>query len=463
MTETCIFCSRKLDNSDEHIIPQSINGRIHNKRLICQKCNHDFGTNVDPIIKETFGLLLHVLKIGNNSKAVVENESGKKFLFDSTTGKIEQVAPEIREEILPDGRIALNVSGPDSLKTYKTLATKAVRRFGRNALKGKYSVVKTTEINESYSTKFELNVTPQLLLALQKIMVEFYCHNGLDRTNISELLNTVWKLEFNNTKVTICNTKHEIRAPHHDEISHLLVIRNNRDQKKLYGYIELFNVVCGYIIFSGNYDGPDLDLVYHQDAITGELVDKPIELNISGIEAGENDFQKNVIALFERLQVRDIDRKLHEIINEIKASLDKQLSEGTIDANEHKKIFLEEATKAAAMLSVHHFEIFEDFTDEELRAIHYGNSIIREDRKEGFAFFYQKFVGHEFTFEDEEGLFTMQEFVYTKCAPRGNVALLKVYCKFVSQNNGSVRFYPASNIFKIVGVPYLPEEFTWNW
>lgn len=79
MSEACIFCTKQLDNSDEHIIPQSINGRIHSKRLICQKCNHDFGTNLDPIIKETFGFLLHVLKIGNNSKSGNRKRIGQKI------------------------------------------------------------------------------------------------------------------------------------------------------------------------------------------------------------------------------------------------------------------------------------------------------------------------------------------------------------------------------------------------
>lgn len=396
-------------------------------------------------------------------KAVIENESGKKFLYDSKTGKIEQVAPEIREEVLPDGKIALYVSGPDSLKTYKALATKAVRRFGRNALKGKYSVIKTTEINQSYSTKFELNVTAKFLLALQKILVEFYCHCGLDNTLITRLLHTVWKLNSNNAMVTICNTKQEIRTPYHTEVSHLLAIRSNNDQKKLYGYIELFNVVCGYVVFVENYDGPDIDMVYQQDAITGALMNKSIELNTSIIEPGVYDFQKNVNALFERLQVREIDKNLQAILNEIKAFLDNGLATGVINEEEHQAKYFEEAAKAAAFLSVQNFEIFEDFTDEELRAIHYGNSIVRDDRKEGFAFFYHQFIGYEFTFEDEEGIFTMQEFVYTKHAPRDDVALLKVYCKFVSQNDGSVRSFPAGNIFKVMGMPYLSDEFNWNW
>ncbi|RYZ18782.1 MAG: hypothetical protein EOO10_25255 [Chitinophagaceae bacterium] len=51
---TCIFCSNPLDGSDEHIIPDSLNGRLHSKGIICSDCNQHFGEKLDPVLKECF-------------------------------------------------------------------------------------------------------------------------------------------------------------------------------------------------------------------------------------------------------------------------------------------------------------------------------------------------------------------------------------------------------------------------
>jgi hypothetical protein len=463
MEQTCIFCNKALDNSDEHIIPQSINGRLHSKQLICKKCNQIFGERLDPIIKETLRTVLHTLGIGNNSKIEVENEKGKKFLYDSRTSKIEQIVPEFTEEIRPDGKMAISVHGPDSKKTVKALAKHALRKLGMNALKATYSATKTTEINESYSVKFDLKIAPQFALALQKIIVEFYCHSGLEKADIQHLIKPVAELQVENSSIVICNLKHEVRKPNNTEISHLLVIRSHAERKLIYGYVELFNVVCGYIVLVENYEGPELDFVFQQDAITGEAVNTPIELLTANINSESEDFHYTVNELFERLRVRDMDKVLHAALDNIRKSLDERLASGAITKEEHEKQFFEEATKAAALISVENFEVFEDFTEQELRMIHYGNSIIRQDRKDAFAFFYHQLVNHQFTFEDEDGLFTMTEFAYTKHLPRGDVQLFKVFCKFVSEKDGSNRIFPASNIFKVMGIPYLPDDFTWNW
>lgn len=61
----CIFCKKQIDGSDEHVIPESLNGKLHSKTLICKKCNQKFGGKLDPILKETLFMQLHLLGFEN--------------------------------------------------------------------------------------------------------------------------------------------------------------------------------------------------------------------------------------------------------------------------------------------------------------------------------------------------------------------------------------------------------------
>lgn len=62
----CIFCTNPLDGSDEHIIPESLNGRLHSKEIICHDCNvKKFGSNVDTILSQTFSQFILLLGLKN--------------------------------------------------------------------------------------------------------------------------------------------------------------------------------------------------------------------------------------------------------------------------------------------------------------------------------------------------------------------------------------------------------------
>ena len=77
--EYCIFCKSLLDNSDEHIIPQSLNGTLHSRELICHQCNSNFfGLKIDPIIKNLLNPLLIILGWENARPIRAEDQDGSE-------------------------------------------------------------------------------------------------------------------------------------------------------------------------------------------------------------------------------------------------------------------------------------------------------------------------------------------------------------------------------------------------
>lgn len=47
----CKFCPNDLDNSDEHITLNCLNGKLHSREIICSECNNYFGSQLDNVAK----------------------------------------------------------------------------------------------------------------------------------------------------------------------------------------------------------------------------------------------------------------------------------------------------------------------------------------------------------------------------------------------------------------------------
>ena len=121
--DNCIFCKKPLDNSDEHIIPDCLNGRLHSTKLICHTCNlNKFGRELDPIVKQLFNTTLLVLGLKNANSVYSETPEGIKFLYNKT-GKVSHIKPELTE-IKKDGKTYINVTG-DKKNAVKYFAKQA--------------------------------------------------------------------------------------------------------------------------------------------------------------------------------------------------------------------------------------------------------------------------------------------------------------------------------------------------
>ncbi len=50
----CIYCLNSLssDNPEEHVLPVCRGGKLKSSYLICEKCNHEFGSEIDNALKE---------------------------------------------------------------------------------------------------------------------------------------------------------------------------------------------------------------------------------------------------------------------------------------------------------------------------------------------------------------------------------------------------------------------------
>lgn len=115
-TGTCFSCLKVRLLTAEHIIPQSIGGRLK-PRLYCKDCNSAFGTVLDKEISDQFGHIATTLQIrrerGTVQPFTVEDiETKTELLFDGKQLKRKDpiinlelaLTVALRQLMLPQGR-----------------------------------------------------------------------------------------------------------------------------------------------------------------------------------------------------------------------------------------------------------------------------------------------------------------------------------------------------------------------
>ena len=441
--ETCIFCENPLDGSDEHIIPESVNGRLHSKQIICHQCNSKkFGRHIDPILSEMFKPLFQMLVLRNARSLQLEDPSGRKYVMEKS-GKVSTVAPE-HSIVKKDGLVYIAASG-DPKNTFKKFAKLAAPYWNPKNEPKKFNVFPGHESNPPLSSEFKIEVTDKLILLFNKIILEFYAFSHLDLSIISELLKKVGALDYSLNNVCFINFKQEVREFGNEEISHLVTIRSQ--EKYLFGYVEIFNIICGLIVISDNYQGEEVEINYHQDALTGEVLTEPINLAPHVLKSTENytppstdDFSLLTQALIERDRTRQFQEVFNKMLQEIKAKVEQEIQSGELPSSKFNEEFIKRSCEGIAYLTVYEFPyILDDAKDEQNEMYNYLHSNLREDQYETFIEDNKHAIGMRISFGEGE-IYRLDSFIKTPVFKRGETKIIKIHCLLINEETGFKRY-----------------------
>ncbi|MCX6258977.1 MAG: hypothetical protein NTW49_13925 [Bacteroidia bacterium] len=444
----CLFCLRPLDNSDEHIIPDSMNGKLHSTNIICSICNNAFGRFIDPIFKEILNPVLIVLGFENANHTHAEGLDEIKYNY-SKKGEVSPLKDEVIKKIV-DGKTILTVSGgaKSALKTFQKQAKK-LSKEGQEF--NGYVLVENVYDHNSFKINFELNITPKLIIALNKIATEFYFYCNLNVDYIKELTERVIRFDKCLNNVTFCNWKCDIREYEPCEITHLLVLRTNNN-KTLYCYIELFNIICACIPLCENYPD-DVNYSYYQNVMSGEKINKDIHFNndVEFTNDKNGDFDLLINSMFERLgNIRFQEFYLKEA-KKIVEKYKTEKEDGIIPPGV-KYVLENRLAEMIAQLSVEFPYMIEDFKDEMNNELNHIHSILREEQYEDFCEKYKFFIGKDIKISGV--IFKFDSFIKTPFIKRNGILLLKVYFCLINQNNGKQKYYPYAEFFRMLNEAY---------
>ena len=440
----CFFCSSDLDNSDEHIILDCLNGKLHSRRIICSKCNNFFGAQLDNVAKTFFNPVLLVLGFKNAASSIAENLSGDDDFLYKNDGKIIYRKPRVFERKI-NGKTLLSIIGDkkNALKYFERYAKKLKDKgFKVIATEGRENIH-----NEPVRIKTEFKTNPQINLLLNKMAIEYCAYNQIITPSINNLASRVRKLDDKLDNVFYCNLDEEFREFSSGEITHLIKLWS--DNAKIYAYIELFNILCSVILIADDYEGENFDFQYYQDCISGEKLNTVVEINKPQVEVifkkndSRIDFSILVNKLFYRKRQKDFSQNFKIGLNEISDRLNEQLLCKAITKEEFAETFIQQSTEFTARLTIDNPYLLDDVDDVNNDELNYIHSNLRFNQFDEFIKKHSQLIGREVKVDGQK--FIVEKFDKIPIAKQNGIEIINV--RVVLYNGMNRRYIPYKAFF----------------
>jgi hypothetical protein len=448
----CIFCRSSLDGSDEHILPVSINGRLHSKKLICHNCNTNyFGTKIDPSIKKLLNPLWFILGWDKQRTIKGFGFDGERYSIEKG-GNIRHLRPI--KNIQTVGRQTIITATGDKENVARLMA----KEVQIQKEEGKVIILTESTIIPSYDNlvRFEWAIIPnlELSLLLNKISLEFFTLHNLEYSIIEALCRRVRHFDANINNVIFCNLRGEIREFGGDEVSHLIVLKNDESTRSLFVYIELFNLICCIVILSENYTGEDIEYFYYQDALSAERffeipsLDIDIKMIIDGREdAISFNYLNNYLS--DRLRYRDLKDVVHKALELKKRELSEDANLNTLKPYDFDQIIVEHSAKIVANLIVYQYPyLLDDVDDENDDGLNYIHSNFRKEIADQFCEDNKEIVGCKLKMSD--GIYEAMEFFKQPIVVKKDKELIKIFIKVIETNYKSIKYLPVRDVINSI-------------
>ena len=362
---TCYICNCEISPDNiykEHIILNSIGGRLKSSSLICNKCAPHFD-GIDAALGKqlnTIGLVLDIKRDRYKNpytKVEIVNTGEEVSLISG--GKIVPIKPTI--DVRYDGdNVYLSVSTRDKNQMRKAL----------NGLKRNHPWIDVQELMSNAIKRQEFIDSPikyqltfggnEAFRAICKMATSFYIYKGGERNHISHLIpyirdgylnNTVWHYYPEN--ITNYNSENI-------EVLHTLFVVGNPSDKILYAYIELFSTFKFLVLLSDRYTGKEYQEFYSFDVIGQKTIDKSIDINLSRdevlkvIQLRENNLpqiQNSLSCLFKVINDKQIYESLSKQVENTVENSFKDIPQDTVFTKEMaSELAIECTDKIAALL-----------------------------------------------------------------------------------------------------------------
>jgi hypothetical protein len=353
--EKCLFCQQPLDSSKEHIIPNSMNGRLTSRDIICSKCNNFFGRQLDPVFKEFLNPLLLIFGFDNARPIQFKNDDREKYILEKNMAA-RPVKPTVAIRKTTQGP-HLDIQGTP--KQVKSVVESINKKLAPHNIHLKTNEVKQyfTPYIDQVKVPFFINTEDsRFIVSMWKMALEFAAYNGVNPELLTPFSHKVIRLEA--LKIKFCNFKNEVRDFGREEICHTLLIRS--EGPILYVYMELFSIVCAIVVLSETYKDRKISEYFQQDALDGKRYHKPIKLKSSIVEilrdSRHNDnFEYLLNKSADRLSNKHMSQAMHAGLSDIMTYVKEQQEEIKFDDQAAAHLYVEEAAKLVAELDVNKF------------------------------------------------------------------------------------------------------------
>lgn len=234
----CYICNHEIVSENvsiEHIIPNSIGGKLKSTKLLCNACNKNLGHEIDNELFKTFHYICTLLNIkrekGSTPPITLETETNVKYKIYANSD-IEIVKPKINISEIDNKKLYFNIVAPMNRKIINQILT---------GLKRKYPELNKEELLENSKAIYEIPkerlkmsfnfYNKECLRAIAKIACNFYLLKDGNVDNLNRIIKFIQGTSNNNFIWTFYRQKNIIT-----DIKHTLCLIGNNEEKLLFCY-----------------------------------------------------------------------------------------------------------------------------------------------------------------------------------------------------------------------------------
>lgn len=356
----CYICGDEITKSnktEEHIILNAIGGRLKPDTLICKHCNSTTGDDIDATLAKQLNHLSNLFNI-DRDRGDVPNlecnlEKDNEEILIQPGGKPILRKPIIKEEIDENNNIKITVNSPN-----EDVAKKVIRGLERKYSKqGKH----VTEMDQKKATrylnqKYKISINiggEKAFRSICKMAVNFYMYKGGMRKYIEHLIPYIeGKETFNCVKYYYNGT--DIIHKNEGEVLHSIIIKGDKNQRLLLGYIELFNCYKFSILLNDKYDGANIEETYYFDVLERKEVEKDNKLKIikrdfcafnDNLNIISNKIRSELDKVLRIAMKKQLNKKMDEIVEQAMENSLGKYPEGVTITSQMIEEFIDEFSK----------------------------------------------------------------------------------------------------------------------
>lgn len=351
MNKTCILCGAELAGSNrswEHVVPESLGGKLRTDQVLCRSCNSRTGHDWDAaLVRQLLPFSLFVFPerhpMGQRSRRLRDDQGNSLILKSGLRGGSEHPQSSVRK--LNDTS-ELIISAPSKKR--------AVQEIERLVSQGKLPAERKVEAIESLTreevlTRIEFEESGSIggddtWRSMLKSMVTGGIMSGLtpsDMLPAVEFLRgfdcAVQNLPIRTSPVYRTDTSElPIRR-------HCVHVETDTDEQAVWGYLELFGTISSLAQLGTQYTGPPTSWSYCVDPVTGTNLTDDVTVDLTapkGLMEDARRAPKRVTEIWSEnapdLQpLMDECLRMHKVVGDIAIT---ETSYGSIQPEEGAKI-----------------------------------------------------------------------------------------------------------------------------
>lgn len=345
------------NDTEEHIIPNSIGGRKKVKGFICNECNNRTGETWDTEIAKQLNPLSLYFRISRergNAPSQIFDTTGDSALTLNHDGSLSLSKPSYSESKIDNG---VNISIKDrDIKEAKKMLQGVKRKYPNINLEETLEKAESKRSYSNYMIKFNLNFGGHdSVRSIIKSTLALISYSGND-VICCELAIDYLTNKSDNACFGYFYERDLIKNRPEGVPLYCVAIDANSTTGLIICYVEYYGIYRVIGCLSDNYNGNSYNTVYALNPIDGKELNINIDLKISldeihaayRYEKAPNDKRQEAIsAIISSQQKEHFDHEQSKLINQgiIKACETLGLKDGDEILPEHSKVIAEEVTK----------------------------------------------------------------------------------------------------------------------